>query len=270
MTTYYAFSDESNYNNGKHKSIAMILVNEAVLLEIEKCLNKILIRYQLKIKKFKWKEIKTKNTFNALKEFLIFLFKYIEKEQVFITTLKWSVNDERHNITSRDDLSNLQYMYYKLIVDLINRKTKNVDEVIIFPDHNEVIDWNNLENILLNSPILSSKRIHLNPSTTEEKNLIQIADIFAGIARSSFEDWEDFNLMGDPEQTRLVKIDKSPTGRQQHRFKIYRLIYRWAKKNKLRISLNGTKGFLSHDPDSPLNFWVYKPQHEKDKAPIKK
>lgn len=41
------------------------------------------------------------------------------------------------------------------------------------------------------------------------------------------------------------------------------------KSYRLNISLESTRGLQTHDPNNPVNIWLYRPQHEMDKAPIK-
>ena len=281
MTNYYAFTDESNYNSGEHRSLSIIMINESKVKVIDDKLKEILNKYKINIKSFKWNKINNRKKHKALIEFLMFLFPFLEKRLVFITTLKWSINDSRHSIIGRDDLSNLSFMYYKLIFDIVNRKTENGDNVKIFPDHNDVINWEELEKILSNSEIhntekikimdsfieVGSKKVFLEPSTTEDKNLIQIADIFAGIARGSFEDYKYYVHWLKSQEDSIDSHNFS--GREKCRFEIYYIINKWAKRNKLYISLDSKQGFSSYKPDSPLNFWVYSPQHENDKAPTK-
>jgi len=42
------------------------------------------------------------------------------------------------------------------------------------------------------------------------------------------------------------------------------------KKRKLGVSLETKRCFSTPNPNNPINFWYYKPQHKMDKAPIKK
>ena len=42
-----------------------------------------------------------------------------------------------------------------------------------------------------------------------------------------------------------------------------------SKKHKKKLSFRKTGGFKTNDPRENINFWLYTPQHSKDKAPIK-
>jgi hypothetical protein len=41
------------------------------------------------------------------------------------------------------------------------------------------------------------------------------------------------------------------------------------KKNKLTVGLEKSKGLQTHNPANPINFWLYQPQMEEDKAPVR-
>jgi hypothetical protein len=41
------------------------------------------------------------------------------------------------------------------------------------------------------------------------------------------------------------------------------------KERKLGVSLKTKKGLWTPDPQRPINFWLYEPQHPEDKAPQK-
>lgn len=38
---------------------------------------------------------------------------------------------------------------------------------------------------------------------------------------------------------------------------------------RIQIAFNSTRGFNSHKPENFINFWLYDPQHENDKTPVK-
>ena len=54
---------------------------------------------------------------------------------------------------------------------------------------------------------------------------------------------------------------------EKERFKIMTQFNNICKANKLQIAFNSTRGFKSHNARIFLNFWLYEPQCEYDKAP---
>lgn len=262
ITKFYAFSDESNYSNGDYKSIALIGIHENIIWEFENKLIKILSKYDISSHSFKWKNIRSKNKANALKELLDYMFPLMEEELIKIEVLIWNIYDKRHNIVGRNDSENLSYMYNKIIKDFAERNLNENDIMYLFPDQNSAVNWKELEEILYNQKIYSEehipmlemvlerKKVIIKESSTEKEPIIQIADIFAGMGRSSFEDYNIYEHWLTPQQT-LFKEIKKPTNRQKYRFPIYKIVDEWAKKNKMQISLKSKRGFFSHNPNTP-------------------
>lgn len=277
MKDYYIFTDESNFNKGQYRSVGAIVINEKCLDVIDAQLKYILHQYNIdNITSFKWAKIKSDNKFNALKDFLIFLFPFLEKRLVTIHTLTWNTYDNRHKVEHRDDTENLSIMYYNLIKDITSKKLVSQESLKIYPDQNNSMDWEFLQMLLRNNStkydynnnyIIDSHEIYIKESSTEKHNLIQIADIFAGIARTSYEDYNDYEFY-NPQQTRLVPLKKI-SRRQKYRFEIYKIIKKWGEEHKYQISINKKRGFNSFNQDAPINFWFYIPQRLDDKAPTK-
>lgn len=261
----------------------MIVISYDYYQKVNDKLNEILEKYNITPKKFKWNKFNSMDKVNALKEFLNYLFKLMSDDLVFIHTIIWDIKDSRHEILGRDDNKNLSLMYYKLIKNFAEDKTKNGDTLKIYSDRNNAIDWNLIEDILPNDGVYNTKKlsfctvgyskVFIEESNTNENVLIQIADIFAGLARTSYDDYSNYIKWLNQTQQSLFpnenpcKIDIS--GKDEHRFKIYKFINNYCKRKLWTVSLKTNKGFSTFDKNKPLNFWFYKPQSEEDKAPLK-
>ena len=177
----------------------MIVISEEYCIEINDKLVEILIKYNISIKKFKWNKFNSRDKVSALKEFLEYLFKLMVDNLVFIHTIIWDIQDSRHDVVGRDDIENLSRMYYKLIKNFAKDKLKNGDYLTVYPDRNNAVDWSLIEEILPNDGVYNTKelsfctvglsKVCIKESNTNENALIQIADIFAGMARTSYEDY---------------------------------------------------------------------------------
>lgn len=221
---------------------------------------------------------------HALEEFLEYIFKLMSNNYVHIHTIIWDIHDSRHERLGRDDAKNLSLMYYKLIKNFADDKLENGDLLTIYPDRNNSIDWKLIEEILPNDGTYNTKelsfctvcssKVFITESNTDENSLIQIADIFAGLARTSYEDYDKYEKWLNRHQQSLFPNENlnpiEVTGREKHRFEIYNFIDKRAKRKSWKVSLKRKKGFSSYkDKNKPLNFWFYEPQHEEDKAPLK-
>jgi len=116
---------------------------------------------------------------------------------------------------------------------------------------------------------------NITPSCSEtECILIQIADFFAGIGAYSwghyikFQEWKEsqslqLDLFGDKKEIELSNKEKV-------KFEVMDYLIKKQKEFKLSISFESTMGFKTNNPNDPINYWLYKPQSDNDKAPIKK
>ena len=261
----------------------MIVISKSIFKEVNNELEDILEKFDISIKKFKWNKFNSMDNVNALKGFLNYIFKYMNQNLIHIHTLIWDITDSRHNIVGRDDIENLSKMYYKIIRDFAKYKLKNGDILTIYPDRNNNLKWEKIEEILPNDGIyntvkfsfctLNKSKVFINESNTEENALIQIADIFAGMARTSYYDYDKYEKWLNKSQQSLFYdeniYDNDISVKDEHRFKIYKFIDNYSKHKSWSVSLKSNKGFRTYDKSKPLNFWFYEPQHEKDKAPLK-
>ena len=116
-------------------------------------------------------------------------------------------------------------------------------------------------------------KVFIKESNPSENALIQIEDIFAGLARTSYEDYKNYEKWLNRSQTSLFpdeelnQIDISV--KDEHRFIIYQFLDTHCKRKSWSVSLKTNKGFYTYEKRKPLNFWFYKPQHEEDTAPLK-
>lgn len=179
-------------------------------------------------------------------------------------------------------------MYYKLLRCISEQGNQRNWE--FYPDEQSSIKWYKIANYLNSTRITRRKPhfltlfdqdihrikfIRLKQLKSHEEPLIQLADLFAGIAcfsrKKSDECWVEYNKRKKQqslfnEETEIKnKISKADLNRCELVFKIYEL----CKKSNLKVSLESKKYLWTPDPSYPINFWHYEPQHEKDKAPIK-
>lgn len=283
ITDYYAYSDESHHSQGHYRSIALVQIDKDKINNIENKLNRILIKYGIKIESFKWTNIKTKNEYHALRDLLNYLLPLLEKRLIKIEVIIWHIQDSRHSVLKRDDTTNLSMMYDKLIKDFVERHLKKRDKLYLYADQTDSMNWEELQQILFNQKlsityhieefdiIAEGFKVIIKESSTQSEPLIQIADIFAGMACTSYKDFETYKHWAYPEQYGK-KSDKHHSNRDKYRFKIYKIVSSWNNRRGININLRLTKGFCTDriHSSSAVNFWFYRPQHSKDKAPTKK
>jgi len=212
-----------------------------------------------------------------------------------IDVLPWDIEDSRHKgVIGRDDGQNLQRLYFRLMKTVMRDRWLNEATWTLCPDEHDCISWQTIKGYLYDhswdvqtipfatNPLnftFISRYTHkgIAPIQSHEEPFIQLADFFAGMASYSFISfdkvilWEEentaqtsiFECMGL--ETRPVEFSRNDRQRIPNVWEVKRR----ASMKKIGISLKSTSGLVTRNPITHLNFWLYQPQHENDKAPIR-
>lgn len=283
---FAAYSDESFQD--LYHTISIISGRKNLLLNMRKEIQNIL--YDKNIKELKFSEIRTHSSkIEAAKKFIDLGIEFSKKYMIRIDVLIWSLKDSRHSISGRDDIENLARMYYK-VLRCISERWKHIYWEF-YPDEQSAIEWYKIANYLNRTNIhrrkphfltLFEQDIHrirfirLKQLRSHEEPIIQLADVFGGIAcfsrKKSKECWIEYN-----KRNKQQSLFKKETYIRNHlskadlnRFDLIYGIYRLCKKYRLNVSFRNRKYLWTPNPSNPINFWHYEPKSEKDKAPKKK
>jgi hypothetical protein len=219
---------------------------------------------------------------------------YIASGLVRVDVLIWDTTDSRHSIPGRDDIENLGRLYYHLLCSVFQRWVRGYWNVII--DKDERVDFNTLRdcinNVMTRPPdepslglVIPTQQTNVSTAVKDigeaessEEPLLQLADIFAGMARFSREKGTEccswLASCGNPDQLPLLGLLPQPSAddsarSDQCRFKLIGDFYKVCKKHRLGVNLNEKKYLWTPSPTFPMNFWPWDPQGEYDKAPVK-
>jgi hypothetical protein len=287
--THVAFSDESHHNFGRYRGIGMVTLcseNHIVFdTELKTCLR------DSGLVEFKWSDLSSaQHRFAALK-LVDWCFEKLLNQCLRIDVLIWDTQDSRHTIQGRDDMANLERMYYHLFRNVLNTRWPDGSRWKLFRDEQSAIDWHKMNEVL---HYVSSTTEHqrdlsgltlriktefsiqqICPCLSHEHGLVQVSDLFVGLgvySRTSYDRYRawlasrdsqerfDFDTVDNP---KLSRADKE-------RCTLLSTLDERCKKAKLRVSLKTSRGLRSLNPASPLNFWWYQPQADYDKAPTKR
>ncbi len=281
---FAAYSDESYIRTPRFRSISVFTFPLSNKTEILRTLKSNL--NSSNIQEFKWEKLRTaKYRFCAIK-FLNTIFDSLYKRDIRIDTIIWDTHDRRHTVTDRDDIKNFERMFFHLHRSALRRRPKN-SNWNIHPDERMEIDWATIRDCLsavgrrhelIKSPLFGeffSDR-HYQISEFQEVHSIhspccQLADLFAGMAVFSITHNSKFWLWNWQNTPSLFKQpDVVFSCSEIERFQVLDYFNCGCKDKKLRVSLSTDEGLKTYKPSYPLNFWLYRPQHDKDKAPTRK
>ena len=294
MATHFAFADETNYNKGRYKGIGVISLASENFNALSGNLKQILV--ESNVSEAKWSNLNSAKARFAAQKMLDRTIESAIEGNLRVDVLTWDIEDSRHKLLGRDDIANLQRMYYHLFKNIL--VSRYPDECIwrLHPDENLAMKWGRLLFFLKKSGVkkpialpLSSEAIsvigrnynidEIKPLKSCDQPLIQLADLFAGLvaySRNNYFQYEQWICNGTYQQTlsesfsgckssKLIKL----SGSDKERCKLLDYFNKKCKRKKLGVSIKTNRGLKTIDPKNPINFWWYVPQHESDKAPTK-
>jgi hypothetical protein len=289
--THIGFSDESHWNTGRFRSLGLVTLSISELQGIENRTRALL--KESDIQEFKWKKVDGAKERFAAEKMCTLAVDYSCKGCLRVDVLVWDTEDSRHNIQGRDDVANLERMYYHLFRNVMRARWPDDAVWKLCPDEHGQLKWDTVRDCLTNvSTSIEVERSlltggefkirlrtefgieEIQPVSSHDHPLLQLADLFAGLAvfsREKFDEFKNWRATNSQQGTLwdCADTDKCPSRSSIERFQVLRQFDRLCKDRKLGVGLNGSKGLLTRDPWNPINFWLYQPQHPYDKAPRK-
>jgi hypothetical protein len=287
-----SYCDTSGIFDHRFQTIAAITGSHKVVHLLRDKLSQTLESKHVSEAKFADVKKLDSSEFGTAETFLIdSISSFVASGLLRVDVLTWDTTDSRHSIPGRDDVQNLSRMYYHLLRHIAIKS--HPESWNIFLDVNERVEFRSLLSCLSNSsikvnacqiPMLMEmiRKIEnfgiINKVTeidSKSEPLVQLADIFAGITRFSFESgkqcWEWIANNSIPTQQILPGLSElTPIRRSDEcRYQLILTLYNLSKKHRLYVSLKTEKHLVTKRSSSPLNFWFYIPQNENDIAPKK-
>ena len=283
MQAFSAYSDESGINvNDRYTSIAVVSGEKDILDCLRDKLANIVSAKKIKEVKFLKVTGYGSTITQAARQFLkctLNEFACNQRVRVDIITM-----DNQASYCAPLDYSSkpdLEHMYY-CVVSHIVRQWQNT-QWNFYPDVNSKINWNEIILFLnmtrlhkkkIRNPLLIDLMFAENPRfqfneikqlSSVEEPLIQLADLFAGIARFSHEEntkcaqW--VTTRKGKEQQELPLNLKNCANiinlAQECRYEIIRELYNLCGKHRLWVSIKSRKHLWTRKPNYPINFWDF-------------
>ncbi len=289
--THVGFSDESNRNVGRFRSLSLVTTSLVHLNELEERLKALLS--ESGVSEFKWTKLRGARERFAAQKMCNFAIEKACAGQLRVDVLIWDIQDSRHKIVGRDDIANLQRMYYHLFRNVLRLRWPDDAVWRLYPDEHTAMDWQAVEDFLertsagveIEHSLFRPGRFRIRlkkefgleeiaPARSAERPLLQLADLFAGIAVFSREKFQYYRAWLEIQfpQSRLWEdgSGSNPSGRDKERFEVLKAFDEACKARRLGVSLATKCGLWTPNPENALNFWMYEPQHPEDKAPVRR
>lgn len=281
---YAVFSDESRYDHGRFRSIAAVSLPAGAVVELSSRLAGEI--GAAGVQELKWSSLGARGPVaRCAIAFVDHLLAEVPNG-LRADVLIWDTEDARHRVANRDDIANYERMYFHLHRSLIRCRGGNT-RWHLRPDEQEQIDWDTLASCLTSrgtwrsdprQPAASHRFAALMPAIrtfrqvdSEATPLSQMADLLAGMAAyTRSRPAAMLTQLGDSRAGARPSADdgEALSKRDKVRFRVIRHLYRGCRSRRVGVSLLPHGYLRTADPQQPVNFWHYRPQHPADKAPV--
>lgn len=282
---YVSFADESYSNDSGFKSIAAFSLKSRNLSQITSNLRELL--EESNVREFKWQKLKDAKYQFCAQKLIDTVWSLVQTDDARVDVVIWNINDSRHNIKNRDDIANYERMFYHLHSNLLKRRPRSLTWKI-YPDDGVGVNWDIVAQYINAS---GQRREHIDlplfgsffsdPHYTiadfkevrsHEEPCCQVADLFAGMSifsRTHYDLYEKWCEFASPNLPLFPEERPQLSRAEEHRFPVLQYFDNGCKNRRLGVSLKSRRYLQTPDPNNPINFWHYTPQHDMDKAPTK-
>lgn len=272
--THVAFADETSYNTGRFPGIALVSLPQSDASKVGQDIGRIL--QQSNVNEFKWERLNSAKSRFAAIRLIDYAIEQAADKMLRVDVLTWDMQDGRHQVPKLDKIANLQRMYYHLFRNVL--RTRWSDEAIwqLRPDEHSAMAWDKVLDYLdigslswvpsdkLELRLKRDFQIHeIQPAKSNQEPLVQLADLFAGLGSYSracygrYQSWQKSPLAAELSHT------------DRERCRVITELDQRCKRRRLGVSLKTHHGLRTLNPQKPINFWWYVPQHATDTAPTR-
>lgn len=287
--THVALADESNWNTGRYRSICLVSMRAEYQSLLSTRVGQALA--ESGVKEFKWAKLRQARERFAAEKVCRIAVEAASEGRIRIDVMTWDTEDSRHKIQGRDDIANFHRMFHHLAKNVFRTRWGTSCIWRLNPDEHASVDWTSVWDFLTHAGEkleiqprletggwrLSLKRDYAIEEVTEVSStsepLVQLADLFAGLAVFSRVDFEGYIRWEAESGSQMGLFQSEPdtplAKSAACRYPIVKELNGLCKARKLGVSLASSKGFRTPNPNNPLNFWWYQPQTDLDKAPVR-
>jgi hypothetical protein len=284
------FGDESGTFDRQYQSVSVVSGSSSVMLDLRGELKEALSREH--VKEVKFQKVGTHAPLlNAAHAFLLLAVTFAAVRSIRVDTVVWDTHDSRHAVQRRDDVANLERMYYRVVV--CAARQWGAEGWSLRPDAGSQVNWAEMREVLRKTRMSrKSDAIPLwddmggglkivvesiEPTDSESEALVQLADLMAGLARFSCEErnacvgW--LANWGRRREGQMgldwdAGVDEE-TAARKNRFRLVGALHAACGKKKLGVSLSARQCLWTPRATNPINFWHYAPQGANDRAPTR-
>jgi hypothetical protein len=246
------YGDESSYNYGAVRGVGAVSLRLDDSARLDNELT-VLLR-ESGVRELKWEKVRTARTTFAAEKTLAWALDHALGGALWIETLTWEVTSAAASRARRPALATLRDVYTTLLTSVMARQSQQGEPARrwrIFPDEQTAIPWARMCEALPQAP-------EITPARSEASPLIQLADLFTGLAvfsRAAYDAYEHWlGFRGRDLDAHLTTTPEGAHGSQTYRFVLLDDFYTTCVRRMTGISLQTRRGLYTWRADAPVQF----------------
>jgi hypothetical protein len=258
-----AYTDETQYNVGRYRGLAMLSLHEQDAASCGRDLRTILRASS--IHECKWEKVRSARTLFAAMKLLDWTIRQVEQGILRVDTLTWDTEESSRAGLGVPHIANLRRMYRMLLETVVPERWGEFAGWHLYPDEQSAMPWQELVDGLPQVAGITASRSH-------EHQLIQVADLLAGLAVYSrgsydlYERWLDDSRgpRGYPDWGRIATGTSPDASSRRYsasdrvRCLLLDDFFTSCKLRQLGVSLRARRGLFTSDARRGLVFrwWI--------------
>lgn len=245
QTTYSAYCDETRYNVGRVRGLGMVSAAASEIARLDGELRALLAASH--VTECKWEKVRSAKAGFAAAKLLRWTLDRAREGLLRVDTLTWQAESAAQRVAAVPYRARLSQMYARLLGDVLPRRWPEGARFTVVPDEQGLLAWNALAAALPHV-------IEIVPSRSQDQPLIQLADLFAGLAAYSRERYTTYDRwLGLPRDARATTPNLSAADRV--RCRLLDDFFAECKYWRMGVSLRTNWGLRTYDAAPPLGFW---------------
>lgn len=257
---YAGYADETQYNVGRYRGVALVSAPLAYVPALAAEVARILA--ESGVGECKWEKVRSARTRFAAEKLLAWTVDTALAGQFTVDTLTWDAGAAVPASYQLPYLKKLHRMYAGLLAHSLAHRWPDGRPWVIHPDEQNALRW----------PVIAaaSPRIaRLEPRPSAAEPLIQLADLFAGLAvfsRAGYDTYEQWLCLPPAERLASAGTSASLQALSASDRQRCLLLDGFFLRCKLRlpgVSLRTSRGLRTYDPGRPITFrWATSPSED--------
>ncbi|HEY7019499.1 MAG TPA: hypothetical protein VH349_00180 [Ktedonobacterales bacterium] len=247
------YGDESSYNYGAVRGVGAVSLRLDDSARLGEELASLLRASS--VRELKWEKVRTARAAFAAQKALTWALDHALDGELWIETVTWEVSSAAASRARRPALTQLRNAYTTLLSSVMTRHAQRGEQSQgwrIVPDEQSAIPWTRIQETLPQIAIIM-------PARSETQPLIQLADVFAGLAifsRAAYGAYERW-LCVRGQDAHATTASEGVYGSQAYRFVLLDEFYTACVRRLPGISLQTRRGLYTWRADAPIQFRFY-------------